>query len=380
MALCYYPANHRDLFRASLVGTDAIGAGPYSLTYDPDSGLTDLSRVDLVGKHWNGPHDTPIIEKLVLPHITNVQTQVLMFESGELDLIEIDSETYHAALDPAHRFNPLLYVSPYGGLTAIKLNNQRAPLEDLLVRRALAHSQDMEEIVKAVWGPAAVHANGLMSRHVPCHNPDADYQPYDPDLARLELASSSYRSVDNLPPLMINLIRPDDVDVDMGRLIRAYWQDNLSVELEVRGRSDPLSERKLGFVSGVDLELDRKFWSYVQLRHVTVESWSPDPAQIVSSLPPLDFLYRIIYPHSNIAAGYPVMLALFDYANSLPLDHPERCEAFQAYEEEYVDKAHVIPIREIDPVRWVVQPWLVGFQSTFNQDFNTLTSAYVVRH
>ena len=40
----------------------------------------------------------------------------------------------------------------------------------------------------------------------------------------------------------------------------------------------------------------------------------------------------------------------------------------------------MIPIREVEPVRWVVQPWLVGFQSTFNQDFNTLTSAYVVRH
>ena len=70
----------------------------------------------------------------------------------------------------------------------------------------------------------------------------------------------------------------------------------------------------------------------------------------------------------------------FDRAQSLPLDHPERCTAFQAVEQEYLDKVYMIPIREVDPVRWVVQPWLRGFKSTFNLDFNTLTTAYVARH
>ena len=363
-------------------GKAPIGAGPYSLTHDFLTGRTELTRVDLVGKHWNGPNDRPIIEKLVLPNIPDVQTQVIMFENGELDLMKIDSETYHAALDPSHPFNQLLHVSPYGGLTAVNLNIDRAPLEDLLVRKALAWSQDEEEIVKAVWGPAAAHAKGLISRHVPCHNPAADYQPYDPDLARQALAMSTYGSVDNLPPLMINLSRPDEVE--MGHLLGAYWQDNLGVELEVRERNDRLSERRLGFVSGVDLEtheLSRKFQSSVQLHHISLESWIPDPSQIISSLPPFYFFYEIAYPNrSRIPSGYPVMLALFHWANSLPLDHPNRCKAFQAYESEYLDRASIIPIREVDPVRWLVQPWLVGFESTFNQDFNTLTSAYVVRH
>ena len=41
----------------------------------------------------------------------------------------------------------------------------------------------------------------------------------------------------------------------MGRLIRAYWKDNLGVDLEVRERNViHSSQRRLGFVSGVDLE------------------------------------------------------------------------------------------------------------------------------
>ena len=121
--------------------------------------------------------------------------------------------------------------------------------------------------------------------------------------------------------------------------MKTYWKDNLGVELEVRERNDRLSERRLGFVSGVDLELYRKFWSPAQLHHMTVESWSPDPSQIVSSLPTLNFFYNIVYPNPNpIPSGYPVLLALFHYATSLPLDHPDRCKAFQEYESAYLDR------------------------------------------
>ena len=143
-------------------GNAPIGAGPFSLTYDPDSGLTELIRVDLVGKRWNGPrhsHDSTgystsiIIEKLVLPYIPDEQARLVMFENGELDVMPIDIETYQAALDSGHPFNPLLNESPSGGLSFIRMKIDMAPVEDLLIRRALARSQDMENIVRAVWVP-----------------------------------------------------------------------------------------------------------------------------------------------------------------------------------------------------------------------------------
>ena len=337
-------------------GTAPIGAGPYSLTYNPDSGLTELTRADLVGWHWNGSHDTPIIEKLVLPNIEDEQARLVMFENGELDLMSIDTETYEAALDPGHPFNPLLYVSPYGGLWFLKAKDDMAPLEDLLVRKALAHGQDMESIVSAIWGPTATHAKGLTSSHVPCHNPDADYQPYDPDLAQQQLSDSTYGSGPDLPPLKIDLNRPNMVA--MGVAMKEYWKDNLDVELDVLKRENGMPRREAS-----------------QLYRISLGSWIPDPIQIVSNLTPQDY-----YHFSNIPRGYPVLDALVEYARSLPLDHPNRCAAFQAVEQEYLEKVNIIPVREVDPVRWVVQPWLRGFESTFNQDFNTLTTAYVARH
>ena len=337
-------------------GNAPIGAGPFSLTYDPESGLTELTRVDLVSRYWNGPNQTPIIEKLVLPNIEDEQTRLLMFENGELDVMRAYRETYEAALDPGHPFNPMLYVSPYGGLWYIEAWHIIEPLHDLRLRKALAHGVDMESIVSAIWGPTATHAKGLISGLVPCHNPNADYQPYDPDLARQMLTESSYGSDAYIPPLKIDLHRADMID--MGVAMKEYWKDNLDVDLDILKRESGVPRREES-----------------QLRRFSLGAWILDPSQVVSG----------VSRRYDTSAGGPlpnwdILKARSVEARALPLDHPDRCAAFQAVEQEYLDKVYVIPIREVDPVRWVVQPWLRGFESTSNLDFNTLTTAYVARH
>ena len=366
-------------------GNAPIGAGPFSLTYDPDSGLTELTRTDLVGGHWNGPHDTPIIEKLVLPNIEDEQARLVMFENGELDVMRMDTETYEVALD--HQFNdplvnallgvaridtetyksaldsnhPLLYVSPYAGLQFIHMNVDffyGLPPEDLRTRQALAHGVDMESIVSAVWGPTATHAKGLISSAMPCHDQNADYQPYDPDLARQQLSSSTYGSGADMPLLMIDLHRPNMVA--MGVAMKEYWKDNLGVELDVLKLKSGVARRE-------GAQLTRMGWS----------SWIPDPIQIFWELNALYFWMSVITPSPLVGR---LVGAQLEHARWLPMDDPDRCAAFQAVQKEYLESVYMIPIREVDGGRWLVQPWLRGFESTFNQDFNTLTTAYVAKH
>ena len=355
-------------------GNAPIGAGPFRLTYDPDSGLTELVNVYLVVKNGDlvvrqntddaydasGFAGAAIIDKLVLPNIPDEQARLIMFESGELDLMRVGRETY-AALDPGHPFNPLLYASPSGGLSFILLQIDKAPVHDLMIRRALAHGQDMEKIVGAIWGSAATHAKGLISSLLPCHDPAANYQPYDPDLARQILFGSTYSHVARLPSLMVDLHRPDTIS--MGAAMRQYWKNNLGAELDILKRESGLPRRETS-----------------QLYRHRMDSRVPDSTQIVSNLARGYFVETLPGLPLQRRTGSDYLDALADLARSVPLDHPDRCTVFQAFEEEYFDKAYMIPIREVDPVRWVVQPWLGGFESSFNQDFNTLMTAYVERH
>ena len=114
-------------------------------------------------------------------------------------------------------------------------------------------------------GPHATHAKGLISSLTPCHDPDAHYQPYDPDLARQQLSGSTYGSGPDLPLLMIDLHRPDMVA--MGVAMKEYWKDNLDVDLDILKRE-----------SGVPRRESSQFYRN------SIGSWIPDPTQIVGVL------------------------------------------------------------------------------------------------
>ena len=317
-----------------------VGAGPFSLTIDPDSGLTVVSS----GARWWG--EDPILEKMVLESIPDRQVQVIMFENSELDMMTLDGPTYAAALNPSHPFNPLLKTTPYGGLWYFIAHVARPPLEDLFVRQALASAVDMRTILTAVHGPTAQMATGLISPTINCHDPDAPGQTYDPDLARQYLSESSYGSAANLPVMMTDLANPQIVNI--GVAMKEYWKDNLGAELDIVRRESGMGRRP------------ESQWG----RH-SAGAWIPDPVQIVSTMTVKD-----IGELDDVAGVYDVMDALEAYARSLPLDHPDRCAAFQAVSREYIEQIYMIPLQAILGVNWIVQPWVKGFESTFNLDVN----------
>ena len=119
----------------------------------------------------------------------------------------IDSATYEAALDPSHPFNPLLRVTPYGGLWYIKNRIDMAPLEDLQVRRALAHGSDMRRDRQGQSGARQrTYATGLVSPLIPVPQPGC----CEPRLRSRTSRDKSWprprtASADNLPPLLIDL-------------------------------------------------------------------------------------------------------------------------------------------------------------------------------
>ena len=317
-----------------------VGAGPFSLTIDPDSGLTVVSS----GARWWG--EDPILEKMVLESIPDRQVQIIMFENRELDMMTLDGPTYAAALNPSHPFNPLLKTTPYGGLWYFIAHVGRPPLEDLFVRKALASAVDMRTILTAVHGPTAQMATGLISPTINCHDPDYPGQVYDPDLARQFLSESSYGSAANLPVMMTDLANPQIVNI--GVAMKEYWKDNLGAELDIVRRESGMGRRP------------ESQWG----RH-SAGAWIPDPIQIVSTMTVKD-----IGELDDVPGIYDVMDALEAYARSLPLDHPDRCAAFQAVSREYTEQVYMIPLQAILGVNWIVQPWVKGFESTFNLEVN----------
>ena len=332
-----------------------IGAGPYQLTIDPDTATAQVVAWDDAGVQFWGP--SPSIRRMEVLGIQDAQVSIIMFENAELDAMTVDAATLEAAQDPSHYMYGLHYHANYPGVQFIKNKLDIAPMEDTLVRQALGHGMDMHSIVKAVWGNLALPATGIMGKGLPCHNPDARGIYYDPDLARQSLEDSTYGSGPALPSMFLD-VRKGQLS-NMGVSIKEYWKDNLDVEVDVIARESG-QERREGS----------------QFYRISLGSWILDPAQVVGNLTRTDSIEAL----TPRAGGYPVMDALVAHAKSLPLDHPDRCAAFQAVEEEYLDKAYMYPIQFGGGVNWMVQPWVVGFAGTANVDINTLPWIYLTKH
>ena len=332
-----------------------IGAGPYQVTIHPDTATAEAVAWDDAGVQFWGP--SPSIRKLEVLGIQDAQVSIIMFENAELDAMTVDAATLEAAQDPSHYMYGLHYHANYPGVQYLKNKLDIAPMEDLLVRQALGHGMDMASIVKAIFGNLSLPATGIMGKGLPCHNPDARGIYYDPDFARQSLEGSTYGSGDAFPSMFLDVAQGDLSNMAVS--IKEYWKDNLDVELDVIARESG-QERREGS----------------QFYRISIGSWILDPAQVIGSLTRTDSISSL----TPRPGGYPILDALTAHAKSLPLDHPDRCAAFQAVEEEYLDKGYMYPIQFGGGVNWMVQPWVVGFAGTANVDINTLPWIYLTKH
>ncbi len=334
---------------------DPIGAGPYDATYDPDSGLTESTRVELKGKSWWGEDST--VDKLTMPAISDRQVQVIMFENQEMDIIGLDAATYTQAVeDPAHPFNKLLHTALYPGLKWWGTMIGQAPLDDLNVRKGLAHGVDFESIIQAVLGRPWHAATGFFAPGTACHNSDDRGQYYDPDLARQYIADSSYGSGSNVPVLMTDL-RPGE-DVNVASAVKEYWKDNLNVELDIFKRESGMPRRPES-----------------QLKRFSEAMWVPHETQIVKTFTAKDIG---VLPDVG-GTEYTELDALENFARGLALDDPSACQAWQAVQEHYTDRVYMLPWNWLYGPNWAIHPWIKGFESGPNID-TPLWQMWVEKH
>ena len=318
-----------------------IGAGPYSMTQDPDTDRKVLTRVELAGGQWWGGDS--VVDRIFMPRVPDSQVKTIMFENGEADIYTfVDEPTWAAAAaDPNHYFHDKLRPIGNAGVWFTIPLLDMAPMEDLFVRKSLAQGADMQTIISAVMGPLTRKATGYISPTLPCGNPVATGHVYDPDLARQYLTESSYGSAANLGILKMDLGRSEIINMTVA--MREYWKDNLDVDLDI-----------LKVESGMPRRPESQF------RRASGGATFPDELTVQDI-----FVSRASYvvQETGDPNEFTELDALASYARSLPIGHPDRCAALNAAEEHYMDRVYIIPYHWDLIRRWAIQSWVKGFYS-----------------
>lgn len=166
--------------------TGVVGTGPFMLeSYIPESEVVMVRNPDY---NWGseevfGISGPSAIERIVVKIIQEPATRLAALESGEVDIIDSVPEIDFARLEEDPNFNALRFAQAGSG-HSLMFNFEKAPTDELAVRRAIAHSIDRETMMEVVYsGLPTVGCSPLTDIMFGYDPATCDYFQYDPELA-----------------------------------------------------------------------------------------------------------------------------------------------------------------------------------------------------
>lgn len=162
-----------------------VGTGPFEFSSWSFNNQLVLTRNE---DYWKGASGLPGVVIKVIP---DTETQSMMFESGELDILDLDY-----AADSVDRFTETypdqIVQGPRVGIVYFTMNFNKEPFQDVRVRKAVQMSIDRQAILDALYGGRGQVEQGIFPHGLIGFNPDQEEIKYDPEAAKALLAEAGY--------------------------------------------------------------------------------------------------------------------------------------------------------------------------------------------
>ena len=162
-----------------------VGTGPFEFSSWSFNNQLVLTRNE---GYWKGASGLPGVVIKIIP---DTETQSMMFESGELDILDLDY-----AADSVDRFTETypdqIVQGPRVGIVYFTMNFNKEPFQDVRVRKAVQMSIDRQAILDALYGGRGQVEQGIFPHGLIGFNPDQEEIKYDPEAAKALLAEAGY--------------------------------------------------------------------------------------------------------------------------------------------------------------------------------------------
>ena len=173
---------------------NSIGTGPYKMAEFESDDYMLLERFD---DYWGAlPEAQQVMHKLY----TDEGSMWLALESGVIDTHE-DTALPHTKIS-TYEADENIEIEIVPGLTVSYLGFNLhptagyEPLQDKVLRQAIAYAIDMEDVVDLIYGGYAETPDGFIYSESPMHNPDLPQYEFDPTTAPDMLLAAGYTYVE----------------------------------------------------------------------------------------------------------------------------------------------------------------------------------------
>ncbi len=257
-----------------------------------------------------------------------------LYETGQIDVIGVDSFNIERILDPQNPMSVDLVQSPLFAVEYIAFRTDSEPLDDPLIRRALGLAFPHESVARVSLNGRVEVADGLVPGGMLGVESWPVDRSYDLDAARVLIEQSRYGSADAVPPVRVFTAVPDRAES-----FRDVIERDLGIEVQV------VVVDWLSYLNGL---ASKEFPSYLLY-------WGadyPDPETFLLTLFGSDAADNYV-GFSNAQFDQLMLEA------SLEQDPASRVELYHRANQILIDEAVVIPLYN-DVSYVLIRPWVEG--------------------
>ncbi len=221
--------------------SETIGCGPYIVTEWVNNDHITLVRNE---NYWG---ELPGIETCIIYIIPDNSTQNLMYQNGELDIIDLDyiDSSIVAATYLTEYADNIVYRDR-AALTMMVLNANDEYLSDVNVRKAIQMAIDRQTIIDTVFNGLGHVENGIIPTGVVGHNDNGTEIVYDPDAARALLEEAGYEDGQISIEMAYDASASTNVQLVYQIVEQELEEIGINVEIKTYDESSWLATRKSG--------------------------------------------------------------------------------------------------------------------------------------
>ncbi len=234
----YYPVNSK------IAAANPDWANDYSANYTSNGPfkMTKWSHNDKIVLEKNKDYwdaDTVKLNKITMIMVNDPNTELSMFENGELDWAGKPVSNLPQDAMQALKDKGTLHTQPIAGIYNYKLNTTKPPFNNANIRKAFALAINRKEITENVTQGGEIPAMGIVPKTINLGSGKGYFKDHDvkkaKDYLQKGLAELGYKDVSQLPPITLSF-NTDKGQQKISQAVQDMWKKNLGVDVTLNNQ------------------------------------------------------------------------------------------------------------------------------------------------
>ncbi|MHC0036697.1 peptide ABC transporter substrate-binding protein [Pseudoneobacillus sp. C159] len=229
----YYPINHKVATANenwhTEAGKDNVSNGPFKLTEWSHQDKIVLEKNE---NYWDA--DTVKLEKIEMYMINDPNTELSMYDNGELDRAGAPFGTLPTDALPQLKESGDLVVKPIAGTYWYKFQTEQGPLKSKNIRKALSYAINRKAIVENITQGGQIPAMAAVPPSMIPENEQGYFADHDIEKAKEFLQKGleelGYKDVSELPTITLSY-NTSEGHQKIAQAVQDMWKNDLGINV-----------------------------------------------------------------------------------------------------------------------------------------------------